>query len=140
MPKVKFYFEETKSIYREHGLQSALDYWANDSEWFAYMNDNPITTNRIGHRRLLNDFRGKHFSWDTPSRDVIKVLDRFCRFKGKTLLYNGEFDLEEFKNAAKALFNVEPRIQLKTVQSAGGFPAWENEVAVLKIAKDFLVK
>lgn len=138
IPSVKLYFERAMENYSRKGREYALKGWLENADWFSYMNNNRDETSYLKHREMIFDFRGKQFTDKSTPEKVINTLSMFSSYKGSTLCYNGEYDLEDFKSAAKCLTDNYPQISYSVIKKSGGFPAWENKDEVIKHINNFL--
>lgn len=137
IPSVKTHFQSTAAIYHSHGLERALDHWLHHSPWFTHMlrAGNPHIIDR--HSTMLSRYKGTHFAvpveeWDMNIIPRIKILNLPCLF------YNGQYDSRDFKDAAAEIGRINPQVIVKLIENTGGFPSWENAVAVRSVVEAFL--
>jgi pimeloyl-ACP methyl ester carboxylesterase len=125
-------------IAKNSGVKAALEYWYDESDWFAYMRANPEPTNADGHRRLLDAFTGGPLLSSLAPRPISDLTRRLNEIDVRALAYNGEFDLPEFHAGAARLVEGLPYAVHASVANAGGFPLWENPAAAIGVVLDFL--
>lgn len=140
MPNVARFFNNAKDVFKKRGLEAALSHWINRSAWFENINNKPIKCRKGKHDTMILSFKGAHFSTDTRSKEVFNVLNNFKDIATPTLCYNGEYDLKEFKDAAKELKRINPDVQIEVINNSGGFPLWEKPKDVLNLVSNYLNK
>ncbi len=138
MPRTSELQARASGVARSHGVPAALEDWFEHADWFAEMNDHPLETNASGQRQLVNEFSGSPWLSDLAPRPVTDVRSRLAEIHGRTLIYNGAVDLEEFEQGA-AILEVElPNAERIVIPGAGGFPLWEKPNTVIPAVVKFL--
>ena len=128
------------SISRSSGVTAALEDWLGCADWFANMREHPATTNAAGQRELVNEFAGAPWLSDLTPGPAPDVRSRLGLIRQPTLVYNGEHDLEEFKQVAAVLEAELAKAERLVIPDAGGFPLWENPDAAIPAVVEFLEK
>jgi len=88
------------------------------------MNEHPEETNAAGQRELVNEFSGAPWLSDlaaAPTPDVRSCLGQIGQ---RTLIYNGERDLEEFKQGAAILVAELVNVERLVIRVPVGFRLW----------------
>jgi pimeloyl-ACP methyl ester carboxylesterase len=138
MPKTAELINTAKTIAKQNGVEAALQYWYNTADWFNYIREYPEKCRAIEHQDMLTLFSGSPLVNELSPREATKVFEMLTEIKIPALVYNGEFDLQDFKNAAKHLEKNLPNVQLKVISEAGGFPGWENYYLVNSLVQNYL--
>lgn len=111
---------------KNEGIASARELWWNEGPWFDLMRQYPDRYRAIEHRRIVDDFSGSPWLDNgLLSKPIEAVEERLLALKIPTVLINGEHDVGDFKDAAKALQNLIPICHRIQVPGGGGFPLWE---------------
>lgn len=124
-------------IAKSEGVQRALDDWFEQADWFSYMRNYPEKTNAKGQRDLLNQFSGAPWLSDLKPRPVPEIYSKLAHIPHKVLVYNGIYDLVEFKQIALTLETGLKNVIRKEIPDAGGFPLWENPKVVVPMVINF---
>lgn len=140
MPKVAGLIERAQTIARSRGVAAAGDDWFDHADWFAYMRQHPLPCRAEAHRAMIREFAGNPWLSELSPRLVTPVVERLAEIRQSTLVYNGEYDLDEFKQAASCLEGGLESVSRHEIVQAGGFPAWENPGAVNALVRDFLME
>jgi len=140
MPRVGELINRARSIARSKGLEAALEDWFNYADWFAYIREHPETCRAKEHRAMIFEFTGTPWLSDFTPRTVTPVSEYLANIQQPTLVYNGRYDLDDFKQAASHLETDLPNAQCAEIPNAGGFPAWENPQAVNLLVRSFLTR
>lgn len=127
-----------KSIAKTDGVQIAMDDWFRIADWFSYMQEHKLETNASGQEELLRKFIGKPLLCELRPRPPHEVLHKLRQIKLPTLVYNGLYDLDEFKEIADLLEKKLSNVKRKVFPDTGGFPLWENPEVVMPIVREFL--
>lgn len=138
MPRLAELVSEAQRVARSEGVEVALDKWFNSSDWFAYMREHPGTCRLEEHKSMLFKFTGKPWISDSIQREITPVAQHLTKIELPVLVYNGAFDLTDFKKAASFIEDNLSNIRREEIENAGGFPAWENPEAVNSLVCDFL--
>ncbi len=138
MPRTAELQARAAGVARSKGVAAAREDWFEHADWFAEMNEHPVETNAAGQRELVNEFAGTPWLSDLVPRSVTDVCSRLDSIGQRTLLYNGEHDLEEFKQGAAALEAGLSNAERLEIPGAGGFPLWERPERVLTAVTAFL--
>ena len=138
MPRTAELQARAAGIARSQGVPAALEDWLEHADWFSNMNEHPTATNAAGQRELVNEFAGAPWLSDLTPRPVTDVSSRLAEIDLPALLYNGERDLEEFKQGAEALEAGLAKAQRFEIAGAGGFPLWERPPGAIALAAPFL--
>jgi len=126
------------AIGRSSGVVAAREDWFDGADWFANMREYPEQTNAAGQRELVNEFAGAPWLSDRASAPAPDVSSRFTEIRQRTLLYNGEHDLEEFNQVAAILEAELANVERLVIPGAGGFPLWESPDVVIPAVAAFL--
>lgn len=129
-----------KSIARSEGIQKAIDDWFKNTDWYSYMQAHPYETNAEGQKKLIDEFTGTTWLCELPPKPAYNVSSRLNAITQPVMVYNGLYDLEEFKQIADTLEEHIKNVVRKVIPYAGGFPLWENPEAVIPIVKQFIEK
>jgi pimeloyl-ACP methyl ester carboxylesterase len=140
MPKVGELIEQARSIAQSRGIEAALEDWFNQADWFAYIRDHPQICRAKEQRAMISEFRGNPWLSDLTPRQVTPVSEHLAQIHQPTLVYNGKYDLDDFKRAALHLEESLPNVQCEEIPEAGGFPGWENPQVVNLLVRNFLAK
>jgi len=140
MPRVGELINRARSIAQAQGLEAALEDWFNHADWFAYIRAQPQVCRAKEHRAMTFEFGGNPWLSDLTSRQVTPVAEYLANIHQPTLVYNGQYDLDDFKRAALQLEAGLPDVQREEIAEAGGFPAWENPLAVNLLVRHFLTR
>lgn len=140
MPKVGELIARARSIAQSRGIEAALEDWFEQADWFAYIRHHPQICRAKEQRALISEFGGQPWLSDLIPRQVTPVSERLTHIHQPTLVYNGKYDLEDFKRAALQLEANLPNAQCEEIPEAGGFPAWENPQVVNLLVRNFLAK
>jgi len=138
MPRTAELQARAFTIARSSGVPAALEDWFDGADWFANTNEHPEETNAAGQRELVNEFSGAPWLSDlaaAPTPDVRSCLGQIGQ---RTLIYNGERDLEEFKQGAAILEAELVNVERLVIPGAGGFPLWESPDHVIPAVAAFL--
>lgn len=138
MPRVGELINRARSIAQTQGIDAALEDWFCQADWFAYIRDHPHACRANTHRAMLFEFGGAPWLSDLLPRPVTPVADFLANISQPALVYNGKYDLEDFKRAAVYLEAGLPNVQREEIPEAGGFPGWENPQAVNLLVDHFL--
>ena len=138
MPRTAELQARAAGIARLQGVPAALEDWLEHADWFSNMNEHPAATNAAGQRELVNEFSGAPWLSDLTPRPVTDVSFRLAEIDSPALLYNGERDLEEFKQGAAALEAGLANAERLEIAGAGGFPLWERPDRVVPLVLGFL--
>ena len=140
MPRVGELINRAKSIAKSKGVNVALEDWFNHADWFAYIRDHPQVCRAKKHRAMLSEFSGIPWLSELTPREVTSVSEMIGNINLPTLIYNGKYDLDDFKQAALYLEAGLPNAQREEIQNAGGFPGWENPQDVNLLVRSFITK
>jgi pimeloyl-ACP methyl ester carboxylesterase len=138
MPRTAELQARASAIARTKGVAAAREDWFEHADWFANMNEHAAETNAIGQRELVNEFAGAPWLSDLVPRPVTDVCSQLAEIGQRALLYNGEHDLEEFKQGAAVLEAGLSNAERLEIPGAGGFPLWESSGAVISAVASFL--
>jgi pimeloyl-ACP methyl ester carboxylesterase len=138
MPRTAELQARAAGIARSQGVPAAREDWLEHADWFSNMNEHPAAANAAGQRELVNEFAGAPWLSDLTPRSVTDVSSRLAEIDSPALLYNGERDLEEFKQAAATLEAGLANAERFEISGAGGFPLWENPPSAIALAAAFL--
>ena len=130
MPRLVELINQTQNIAKSEGVEQALNSWLNNSDWFDYMREHPKICRLEEHKSMLFEFTGMPWLSNLSPREVTPVVQHLSEIILPVLVYNGTFDLNDFKKAALCLKNNLPDVKYEEIADAGGFPAWENPTAV----------
>jgi 3-oxoadipate enol-lactonase len=140
MPRVGELITRARSIAQSKGIDMALEDWFHHADWFAYIRDHPQVCRAEEHRAMVFEFEGIPWLSDLTPRPVTPVAECLANIHQPTLVYNGKYDLDDFKRAALQLEAGLPNVQHEEIPEAGGFPGWENSQAVNLLVGNFLAK
>lgn len=140
MPKVGELIDRARLIAQSRGVEAAREDWFNQADWFAYIRDHPQTCRAKEQRAMISEFGGAHWLSNLIPRQVTPVSECLAYIHQPTLVYNGKYDLDDFKRAALHLKAGLPNVQCEEIPEAGGFPGWENPQVVNLLVSNFLVK
>lgn len=138
MPRVGELLDRARNIAQTQSLDEALKDWFAHADWFDYINEHPKECRRDEFRALTMEFSGLPWLSELTPKLVTQVADNLRLILQPVLFYNGEYDLINFKNAAKKLEEVLPNGQGAVITHAGGFPGWENPIEVNRFVRQFL--
>ncbi len=140
MPRVGELINRARSIAQAKGIEAALEDWFNHADWFAYIRDHPQVCRAEKHRAMVFEFEALPWLSDLTPRPVMPVSECLANIHQPTLVYNGKYDLDDFKRAALQLEAGLSNVQREEIPEAGGFPGWENPQAVNLLVGNFLAK
>ena len=138
MPKVGKLIDRARGLARDKGLHAARDDWFEHADWFDHINRNPEACRAKEHREIVNRFEGAPWLTDLQPRPVTPAANFLQQIRQPVFLYNGEDDLEDFKQAVEFLSKNLPCSRREVIHKAGGFPGWENPDTVNTLVRDFL--
>jgi len=138
MPRVGDLINRARSIARSEGLEAALEDWFEHADWFEYIREHPEACRAKEHKTLLREFTGIPWLSNLTPHQVTPVSECLANIHQPVLVYNGKYDLDDFKRAARYLEAGLPRVQWEEIPDAGGFPGWENPQAVNLLVHGFL--
>jgi pimeloyl-ACP methyl ester carboxylesterase len=136
-PEINKNIQRSKRVTLENGLESGLYDWLKNSGWFSYMNENMLATRYSEYKKINDEFTGHPFTTALVPRKADNVYSKLSSIDIPMLVYNGEYDMEEFFSMAKAL-EKNQKTKRVVVSKAGGFPCWENPSEVNKTVEKFL--
>ncbi len=126
MPRTNQLLERGETIALNEGIDNALKNWFENADWFAAINSNPVEY-RAGKMNVMTKrFKGASWLCDVSPRELTPIVHHLNKIKQAVLLYNGEFDLADFKNVAQKVIAELPHATLLEILKTGGFPAWED--------------
>ncbi len=138
MPRVGELIDRARSIAQSQGVEAARNDWFGYADWFKYIRDHPQVCRAAEHKALVFEFTGIPWLSDLTPRQVTPVSEYLASIHQPTLVYNGRYDLEDFKRAALYLESGLPNVQREEISETGGFPGWESPQAVNLLVHDFL--
>ena len=127
-----------KNIAKNEGVQKAVDDWLQNADWYLYMQAHKEETNAKGQKELVSQFGGKPWLCELMPNPVPEVYPSLRFIRQPVLIYNGAYDLDEFKQIADTL---EERLKCATrivIPDSGGFPLWENPSEVIPVVKEYM--
>lgn len=140
MPRVGELLDRARNIAHTKSLPEALNDWWENADWFGYANEHPKECRTDEFRDLTLAFSGLPWLSDLTPRTVTPVAERLDLIRLPVLIYNGEYDLMDFKKAASKLEEGLPNASIAVIKHAGGFPGWENPTEVNLTVRRFLSK
>jgi pimeloyl-ACP methyl ester carboxylesterase len=140
MPRVGELIDRARAIAQSQGLQAARKDWFAHADWFDYIRAHSQACRAKEHEAMISAFAGDPWLSRLTPRQVTPAADCLASIHQPTLIYNGRYDLEDFKNAAAKLETDLPHAQQEVIPEAGGFPGWENPQAVNRLVRSFLDK
>jgi 3-oxoadipate enol-lactonase len=122
----------------QDGLGAALEDWWSNSCWFDHMRAQRKECRADAHRAIVMDFGGAPWRDSATPAQVSDIQSKLRMISQPTLIYNGEADHPDFPRAADDIASLIEGAQHIRIADAGGFPAWENPVAVNRVVANFL--
>ena len=138
MPRTGELIGRARAIAQSKGIDAALEDWFNHADWFAYIREHSQVCRAEEHRAMLSGFSGNPWLSDLVPQQVSSVSERLGDIDQPVLVYNGKYDMDDFKQAALHLEGGLHNIRREEILEAGGFPAWENPQAVNTLVHSFL--
>ncbi len=138
MPRVVELIDRARSLAQSKGKNAALDDWFSHAEWFEYIRNHPQQCRADEHRKMTFEFKGTPLLSTLTPRQVTHVSECLHNVHQPTLIYNGKYDLHDFKLAASYLACELSNAEQEQIPEAGGFPGWENPETVNKLVRNFL--
>jgi pimeloyl-ACP methyl ester carboxylesterase len=138
MPRTAALLERAKMLSKKEGVEIAVEDWFNNSDFFSYINANAIRCRAEEHRAMVSEFNGSPWLCSLIPQEVNPVVDKLHLIHQPVFVYNGEFDLEEFKMAALKLESDLSTVKRTHITEAGGFPGWESPKQVNSLVHSFL--
>lgn len=114
-----------------------MEHWSHNSVWFRHMHESKNKEIIDSNYKMLLRYRGGHFEYRTEDINY-GLLPMIPQLKTPCLMYNGEYDAEDFLRASKEVHRLNSNISVKTIKNTGGFPSWEDCSSVRCIVDDFL--
>lgn len=130
--------QRAREIARADGVAKALRQWFDDGAWFDVIRAHPEECRAAEHWDILSQFSGSPWLYDGNAKPVAPIDHRLPSVDVPVLAYNGEYDVQEYIDAAIRLTELMPRARRATIPDAGGFPAWEFPDRVNRLVADFL--
>ncbi len=127
-----------KAIAKSEGVKKAIDDWFEKADWYSYMQTHKKETNADEHQKLLYQFSGSTWLCGLIPNPTHVVSSRLDCITQPVLVYNGLYDLDEFKQIAYLMEDNLKTIVRKEIPNSGGFPLWENPDKVIPIVKEFI--
>ncbi len=140
MPRVGELIDQARTIAQSEGIERALDAWFSNSDWFTYIREHPRGCRAKEHKSMVFEFTGMPWFSDISPREVTPVAQYLSEIQQPVLVYNGTYDLDDFKKAASHLRSGLSNVEREEIVEAGAFPAWENPKAVNSLVRDFLIR
>jgi pimeloyl-ACP methyl ester carboxylesterase len=140
MPKVGELINRARLIAQSRGIEAAREDWFYQADWFAYIRDHPQICRAKEQRAMISEFEGAPWLSNLIPQQVTPVSECLAHIRQPTLVYNGKYDLDDFKRAALHLKQGLPDVQCEEISEAGGFPGWENPQVVNLLVSSFLTK
>lgn len=138
MPRAAQLIDRAKSIAQTDGVEAAMHDWFAHADWFRYIQEHPQQCRIDDLRKMMFSFTGAPWLSQQAPRPVTLAAELLEQIRQPALVYNGEEDLSDFHRAAFHLAANLPKVQHNQIPAAGGFPAWENPVAVNELVEQFL--
>lgn len=138
MPSVERHNARARELATPAGVQAALDWWADEADWFAGMRREPEARRWLQQRDLVMAFSGAPWLTTQPPQPVADLTPRLATLRQPTLLINGADDLPDFLETAALLERSLPHARRYLIPHAGAFPAWEAPHAVTPVVMGFL--
>lgn len=138
MPSVDAEIQRARDTARNQGIEAARRQWFDGAAWFDVMRARPEECRAAAHWEIVSEFSGAPWLYDGEAKPVPKIDEKLTSLDLPVLLYNGEYDLADFMDAADRLETKLPNVQRETIPDAGGFPAWEFPDRVNKVVAVFL--
>lgn len=138
-PDIDRNIRRTKRVAAEKGLPEAYSDWVENSDWYQYMNSNPIRARKEEHYAIVKEFAGKPWFDCKPGKSVRDMRGELHNIKCKCLIYNGEYDMSEFIRMSR-LFKDATHCEAEKIPASGGFPLWENYKYVNDLVEKWLNK
>ena len=140
MPRVGELISRARTIAQSKGVEKALEDWFNHADWFAYIREHPQVCRAKEHKAMTFEFTGIPWLSNLAPREVTPIIECLGEIDQPSLVYNGMYDLADFKRVALHLKSVLPNVQCEDIAGAGGFPGWENPKLVNSLVRNFLKK
>lgn len=138
MPRTAALIERARMLAKKESVEVAVEDWFECSDFFSYINANAIGCRAEEHREMVSEFEGNPWLCNLTPREVNLVVDKLHLIHQPVFVYNGEYDLEEFKMAALKLESDLSSVKRVSVAEAGGFPGWESPKQVNSFVHEFL--
>ena len=138
MPRTAVLIEKAKMLAKKECVETAVEDWFENSDFFSYINANATGCRAEEHRAMVSEFKGGPWLCNLTPRKVDHVVDKLHLIHQPVCVYNGEYDLEEFKMAALKLESGLANVKRTHITNAGGFPGWENPKQVNSLVHSFL--
>lgn len=138
VPEVSKHLNRAKSIARSSGVEAAMIDWFEHGDWYSVLRLHPRRCRAKEQRDILREFSGKPWLTDLTPHPVSSLVEYLPTIQQPTLVYNGEFDLPGFKNAAGVLESNLPHVTRKEIKGAGSFAGWEAPQLVNTLVFNFL--
>ena len=138
MPRAGELIERARKIAAQDGIQAALQDWYTHADWFEGIRRHPQLCRAEEHQAMTMQFSGMPWLSSDAPRAVTPVAAHLQEIAIPTLVYNGDSDLPDFKNAAGYLHQHLPSEKQQIIPETGGFPAWENPTPVNSLVMHFL--
>ncbi len=139
IPSVSAFLGRVASVAQQNGIEAAREIWWHEGGWFDVMRENPVICRAEQQREIIADFGGG--PWLDPglaSKPIPPLDTALSNLTAPVLIMNGEHDLPDFLNAARALDEILPNSRRASIPGAGGFPLWEHSQPVNDVARAFL--
>lgn len=140
MPCVSAAIGRARAAFHARGIEAARQDWFSRSGFFDVIQSRPEPCRSEEHWAMIAEFEGKPWVDASVPQPVPPILDKLADIKTPTPLVNGEHDLKDFMEVADTLERRLPVVERAVIAGAGGFPLWEDPIAVNARVEAFIAR
>ncbi len=138
MPYISKTLTQASQTAKKNGITAAIRDIFYAADWYAVMRSHPDQCRAREHYDILADFAGAPWIEEHEAEPAYISDEDLRHLTVPTLVYNGQFDLDDFVQTAQKLQQLLPVVERTTIANAGGFPAWEYPQPVNQAVGEFL--
>ncbi len=138
MPYITQTLAAASALAHDAGVRVAVDDIFSNAGWFNVMRQHPVECRAEAHWRILDDFSGAPWLFEGASEPANITDEELQNLSIPTLIYNGEFDLDDFIDIADRIERLMPVVERRVIPGGGGFPAWEFPDQTNRVVRQFL--
>ncbi|MGH1484932.1 MAG: alpha/beta fold hydrolase [Cellvibrionaceae bacterium] len=130
LPSVANTLTKVREAANSKGIETARKIWIEESEWFAVIRNNPTECRAQEQWDIIEHFSGKPWLDQNLASPIESIDELLTTLKIPALIFNGEYDLADFRTAANKISRLLKHSQQIIIPNGGGFPLWEYPTIV----------